>query len=66
MAKYTIELAPKGEKTLAKVARTLEVSKADAIRRSLGVMDILTEAVEQGGKVIIEDANGNRREIIGV
>lgn len=66
MSRYTFSLAPKGDRLLAQIAATQEVSTVDAIRRSIGVMGILTETIERGGKILIVDASGEQREIVGI
>jgi hypothetical protein len=64
MAKYTLELGPRGEQTLAEIAKQQETSKADAIRRAIGVMGALTEEVQKGNKIVIQRPDGTTKEII--
>jgi predicted transcriptional regulator len=63
MAKYTIELGPKAEETLKRLADAHETSKADAIRRSVAVFAALTEEVQRGHKIMLKAEDGTIREL---
>lgn len=56
------------EETLKQVERIQNLmympSRSDLVRRSIGIMDILVDAIEKGNKIIIEDKKGNQRQIL--
>lgn len=39
-------------------------SRSDAIRRSIEISDMLVNAVENGGRIIVEDKKGKQKEIL--
>ncbi len=39
-------------------------SKSDAIRSAVEISSLLLDAVEQGGKVILEDKNGKQKQVL--
>ena len=64
MGKFTIEFGSKSEKTLKQLAEDQDVAQTEIVRRALGVYAVLAEEAKKGNRVVLEDANGERREII--
>ena len=56
------------EETLQQVERIQNLmympSRSDLVRRSIGIMDTLVDAMEKGNKIIIEDKKGNQRQLL--
>ncbi len=62
--KYTIKLAPPMERLLDEMATEQGVTKAQVIRRALGLMKYLHQEREKGHVVRIRDEHGNEKEIV--
>lgn len=45
-------------------ARVHAPSRSDAVRRAVEISDLLVNAVQSGGKVIIEGKDGKQRQIL--
>lgn len=64
MSKFTIEFGPKSEATLKRLADEQDAPQTEIVRRALGVYAVLTEEAKKGNRVVLEDSNGEKREII--
>jgi hypothetical protein len=64
MSKFTIELGPKSEATLKRLAEEQGAPQTEIVRRALGVYAVLADEAEKGNRVILEEPSGRHREII--
>ncbi len=62
MAKYTIQLDPQLEKTLEGLAQG--ESKAQVVRRALGLVKYLADAEAKGAEVRIHEPDGTQKQIV--
>lgn len=64
MSKFTIELGPKSEATLKRLAEEQGAPQTEIMRRALGVYAVLAAEAEKGNRVILQDPSGQMREVI--
>lgn len=64
MAKYTLNLDPTMERILEELAEHQGVSKSVVIRRAVGLMKYLTNERNDGGRVKVETADGQVKELV--
>lgn len=60
--RITADLSPEAYETLSQIAKQLETSKAEALRRALGLTYFILRHQKEGGKVILEDKEGKERQ----
>lgn len=63
MAKYTIQLGPEMEETLERLAPRGQ-TKAQVIRRALGLMKYLADEQAQGASIRVREKDGSEKEIV--
>lgn len=64
MAKrFTFSVNDELEEELETLADHFNSSQADVIRRALALLDYYESVEEEGGKLIVEEEDGSRREI---
>jgi len=61
--RITADFSPEGYEVLAKVARSLDTSKASTLRKGLRLLDVLLHHQSEGWKLVLEKA-GERKEIL--
>lgn len=59
-----VELNEDAYERLRKAAGAEDKSIAEVVRRALNIEDYVRKQVEDGGKVMIRDANGDDRELV--
>jgi hypothetical protein len=59
-----VELSDQAYQHLAKVAEAEGRPVAEVVRRALNIEDYLREAQREGRKVLIEEPNGDKRELL--
>lgn len=65
LKRITADLTPEAYEVLSEVAKQLHTSKADVLRRSLGLINFLLKEKEKGYKLILESQSGSdRKEIV--
>jgi hypothetical protein len=65
MAKTTVQLNDELDSLLTDLSGDLAVPKAQVVRRSIALLKYLQdETTKNGGKVLIQDANGEQKEIV--
>jgi len=64
MSKFTIELGPKSETTLKRLADEQGAPQTEIMRRALAVYAVLADEAEKGNRIVLEQPDGNVREII--
>ncbi len=65
MARYTIEFADDVDRKLDALAVSLGVrTKADVVRKALGLLDYVVSEKALGKKLVIEDEKKNEREVL--
>jgi hypothetical protein len=62
--RMTVSLIPRAAHACASTAIRLEMNKTDVINRALQAYDYLSQVVADGGKVIIERAEGVMPEVV--
>lgn len=61
--RITADFSPEAYQTLTEVAQQLDTTKAEALRRSLGLLRFILEQKKEGYKIFVE--NGTlRKEIV--
>ena len=64
MAKFTINLGPRSEETLKRLAEEQGAPQTEIVRRALGVYAVLADEAQKGNRIVLEDPNGKIRELI--
>lgn len=64
ITRITADFSPEAYAVLGTVAERLNTSKADVLRRSLGLFSFVLDLSENGGKVIFEEKDGKTKEMI--
>jgi len=59
-----VELNEDAYERLRRAAGVEDKSIAEVVRRALNIEDYVRKQVEEGGKVVIRDANGEDRELV--
>jgi len=62
--RITADFHPEAYAVLQKVADELHTTKADALRRALGLINYVLEAQSEGNELFIEKNGSNKRTII--
>ncbi|WP_157679414.1 hypothetical protein [Methylovulum psychrotolerans] len=61
--RITADFSPEAYEVLERVAKNLDTTKADALRRALGLLDFVLTERKEGWKVVLEK-DDRRREIV--
>jgi hypothetical protein len=61
--RITADFSPEAYEVLERVAKNLDTTKADALRRALGLLDFLLTEKKQGYAIVLEK-DGRRKEIV--
>ena len=61
--RITADFSPEAYEALERVAKNLDTTKADALRRSLGLIDFLLTEKKEDWKLVLEK-DDRRREIV--
>jgi hypothetical protein len=64
VVRTTVNLTPDAIEAVREMARERSTTVADVIRRAIWIEKYLHEALKNGGKVLLEDAEHGRRELI--
>jgi hypothetical protein len=64
MGKFTIQFGPKASETLRALAEEQGVPQTEIVRRAIGVYAVLVKEAKKGNRVVFENANGEKREVI--
>jgi len=63
--RITADFSPEAYEVLSNVARKLRTTKADTLRRALGLINFILREQSNGWKIILENKEGTeRKEII--
>jgi len=63
----TVDLSMEAHRVLSDIASMLRVSKADALRRALGLTNFLLQQKNGGWRIILEDVQRkNRKEVVSI
>jgi hypothetical protein len=63
--RVTVDFSPEAYSALEEISKTLSTSKAEALRKALGLMRFALEERAKGAKLIVEGPKrGERREIV--
>jgi len=62
--RITADFSPPAYAMLSKVAKRLDSNKAEALRRALGLMDIVQRRQAEGWKLVFEHETTKEREVI--
>jgi hypothetical protein len=63
--RVTVDFSPEAYAALEEISRTLGASKAEALRKALGLMRFVLQETRKGAKLILEGPNQReRREIV--
>lgn len=61
--RITADFSPEAYEALERVAKNLDTTKADALRRALGLIDFLLTQKKEGYAIVLEK-DGRRKEIV--
>jgi hypothetical protein len=65
LTRITADFSPEAYQTLNEVADLMNTTKADVLRRSLGLLRFVLQEQKEGRKIVIEDGVGTvRKEIV--
>jgi hypothetical protein len=65
--RITADFSPEAYQTLERVASKLNTTKADALRRALGLIDLVISHQREGWKLTLQNAQTkDRKEIITI
>jgi hypothetical protein len=64
LRRVTADFSPEAFEVLESVSRKLQTSKADALRRTLGLMNYLLQQKEEGWKIYLEHPRTKERKEI--
>lgn len=67
MPRVTVDFSPEAFEAVDTISKGLSTSKAEALRKALGLMRFILQEKNKGAKLILEGPErGERREIIQV
>ena len=68
VARFTIDFSDVAAEQIEELAQELQLrTKADVLRKALGVLKYIVEEKRQGGRVFIENRQeGERKEIVAI
>jgi len=64
MSKFTLEFGPQSTARLEQIAEGKELKKSEVVRRALELYSHLLEATEDDGKIVLQDKEGNAKEVV--
>ncbi|MHB8290278.1 MAG: hypothetical protein ACYDEY_13810 [Acidimicrobiales bacterium] len=64
LTRITADVPDADVERLEELAKNMHANKTTALVRALRTADLLREAAAQGGRIVLEDKDGTRRELV--
>jgi hypothetical protein len=66
MSKLTVEFNEKSSRVIQDLARENDTNQSEILRRSVKLLEFISQERKQGSKFLIQSQNGEMREIVGL
>jgi hypothetical protein len=66
MPKFTLEFQDKAAEVVKDLSRENGTSQSEIVRKSINLMKFVEDARQNGSKILIQDPDGQTREIVSI